>query len=405
MSATLHMEKLCNVAELNPKFKEKLKSDSSVSFVPMAAVLAEMSTVTGEEKQYCEVSKGYTSFVDGDVLVAKITPCFENGKITQAKLKNRVGFGSTEFHVVRPVEGKLDARYLLHFLRQERIRLEGERKMTGSAGQRRVPANFLGSLEIPLLPLPEQKRIADILDRAEALRAKRRVTLDQLDELVQSIFIEMFGDPRSPTKRKNEKIRVRDVIDIIVPTRDKPKSFTGNIPWITLPDLANSIYIEDSKYKLSKEEARPTKTRLFPKETVILSCAGSLGKVAISTNEVYTNQQFYGLVCDKKRIIPEFLAYYLLLLGEDYYRGISGTSILAFFKKESALNIEIMLPEISNQIHFSQTVKQIEKIKQSQQQSLLELNNLFDSLAHEAFTGKLFSHQLFEQEIENGVKI
>lgn len=268
-----------------------------------------------------------------------------------------------------------------------------------------VNKSKFGQLEIPVPSLEEQKRIADILDRAEALRAKRRVTLDQLDELVQSIFIEMFGDPRSPTKRKNEKIRVRDVIDIIVPTRDKPKSFTGNIPWITLPDLANSIYIEDSKYKLSKEEARPTKTRLFPKETVILSCAGSLGKVAISTNEVYTNQQFYGLVCDKKRIIPEFLAYYLLLLGEDYYRGISGTSILAFFKKESALNIEIMLPEISNQIHFSQTVKQIEKIKQSQQQSLLEINSLFDSLAHEAFTGKLFSHQFFEQEIENGVKI
>ena len=128
MSAFLHVEKLCNIAELNPRFKEKLESDSNVSFVPMAAVIADMGTVTGEEKQYCEVSKGYTSFIDGDVLVAKITPCFENGKITQAKLKHRVGFGSTEFHVVRPLEGKLDARYLLHFLRQERIRLEGERK-------------------------------------------------------------------------------------------------------------------------------------------------------------------------------------------------------------------------------------------------------------------------------------
>ena len=67
--------------------------------------------------------------------------------------------------------------------------------MTGSAGQRRVPANFLASLEIPLPLLPEQQRIADILDRAEALRAKRRASLAQLDELTQSIFIDMFGDP------------------------------------------------------------------------------------------------------------------------------------------------------------------------------------------------------------------
>jgi len=302
--------------------------------------------------------------------------------------------GADGVKVLRP---KIDAnvKYLYYYLRQLHI--------TNAGYSRHF--KYLKQSEVVLPPLDEQKRIADILDRAEALRAKRRAALDQLDELTQSIFIEMFEDPRSPTKRKNEKIRLRDVIDIIVPTRDKPKSFTGNIPWITLPDLANSIYIEDSKYKLSKEEARPTKTRLFPKETVILSCAGSLGKVAISTNEVYTNQQFYGLVCDKKRIIPEFLAYYLLLLGEDYYRGISGTSTLAFFKKESALNIEIMLPEISNQIHFSQTVKQIEKIRKSQQKSLREINNLFDSLAHEAFTGKLFSHQFFEQEIENGVKI
>jgi type I restriction enzyme, S subunit len=195
-SSKLDMATLSEIAELNPRLTESLQSNTPISFVPMSAVTAETaSTTTGEERSYSEVSKGYTPFRNGDVLVAKITPCFENGKIAQAKLTHAIGFGSTEFHVVRPNADKSDARYLLHFLRQECIRVDGARKMTGSAGQRRVPEHYLAGLEIPLPPLPEQRRIADVLDRAEALRAKRRAALALLDTLTQSIFLDMFGDP------------------------------------------------------------------------------------------------------------------------------------------------------------------------------------------------------------------
>ena len=196
MNSAQHTEKLSEIADLNPSLAESLSSDEPVSFVPMSAVTAETaSTSHGENRCYGEVSKGYTPFRDGDLLVAKITPCFENGKIAQATLTHRFGFGSTEFHVIRPKPGKADARYLLHFLRQDRIRRDGERKMTGSAGQRRVPGHFLAGLSVPLPPLPEQRRIAEILDKADALRAKRRAALAQLDTLTQSIFLDMFGDP------------------------------------------------------------------------------------------------------------------------------------------------------------------------------------------------------------------
>lgn len=83
----------------------------------MAAVSAEEAKVTlPVDRPYAEVRKGYTYFETGDVLVAKITPCFENGKIAQAVLPRQYGFGSTEFHVVRPNSGKLNGRYLHHFL-------------------------------------------------------------------------------------------------------------------------------------------------------------------------------------------------------------------------------------------------------------------------------------------------
>lgn len=198
MSAMLMSAKLEEIADLNPVLSEALKDDDSVTFIPMSAVDAEVTTTSdGAKRRYSEVSKGYTPFLDEDLLVAKITPCFENGKITQVRLAHRIGFGSTEFHVIRARPHKADARYVLHFLRQERIRIEGELKMTGSAGQRRVPEHFLAGLRIPLPFLAEQRRIAEILDKADALRVKRRAALTQFDSLTQAIFLDMFGDPIS----------------------------------------------------------------------------------------------------------------------------------------------------------------------------------------------------------------
>ena len=201
----------------------------------MAAVDADSVTaVDRETRSYSEVSKGYTPFIDGDVLVAKITPCFENGKIAQARLSRRYGFGSTEFHVVRPRSDRVDARYLVHFLRQERIRKQGESRMTGSAGQRRVPEHFLAGLTIPLPPLPEQRRIAEILDKADALRAKRRAALAQLDTLTQSIFLDMFGDPATnPKGWPVDALRnIADTTSGGTPKRDVDAYFGGPIPWV-----------------------------------------------------------------------------------------------------------------------------------------------------------------------------
>jgi type I restriction enzyme S subunit len=203
--STWQTARLCDVADINPPLSNGLRADEMISFVPMSAISAEMASITSERaRHYAEVAKGYRPFVDGDVLVAKITPCFENGKIAHAKL-SRQGFGSTEFHVVRPRRATVDGRYVLHYLRQDHIRLAGERRMTGSAGQRRVPEQFLSQLTIPLPPLREQRRIAAILDKADALRAKRRTALAQLDKLTQSIFLEMFGDPAANSKRWTER--------------------------------------------------------------------------------------------------------------------------------------------------------------------------------------------------------
>ncbi len=158
---------LTKAVDLNPKPERgSLSDDLEVSFVPMAAVEARTGVIdTSTVRKYAEVKKGYTYFRDGDVLFAKITPCMENGKMAVARqLRNGIGFGSTEFHVLRPREG-VDAHFVYYFVSNARFRAEAAHHMTGAVGQKRVPAAFLEQSEIPLPPIDEQRRIVAEMEK------------------------------------------------------------------------------------------------------------------------------------------------------------------------------------------------------------------------------------------------
>ena len=153
---------LKTIAKINPKFdRTKYSDELGVSFIPMKRV----SELTGdvdlsETRKFGKVKKGYTPFQDGDIIFAKITPCMENGKVAiLSRLSNGIGFGSTEFHVLRLLKF-MPRKYLFYYLIQEDFRKNAKRNMTGSVGQKRVPTDYLKQIEIPFPPLPEQNRIA-----------------------------------------------------------------------------------------------------------------------------------------------------------------------------------------------------------------------------------------------------
>ncbi|TWS18248.1 hypothetical protein FK529_16225 [Tsukamurella asaccharolytica] len=178
---------LHEVVHINPR-GESVDADEDVSFVGMAQLdSAAAIAVPLETRRFEEVSKGYTVFRDGDLLAAKITPCWENGKIGQAVLDHSIGVGSTEFHVLRP-GGKVHDRYLLHFLRRREVEAKGTLRMIGSGGQRRVPVDYLANLLLPLPSLDEQIRVATILDRAEAITGLNRNILAKFAELASSFL-------------------------------------------------------------------------------------------------------------------------------------------------------------------------------------------------------------------------
>lgn len=157
---------LRDIATINPANPTRVPADDTpVSFVPMAAVeelSGRMNVAT--TRTWAEIKKGFTRFQEGDVVFAKITPSMENGKAAlAASLFNGVGAGTTEFHVFRPQPG-VAGRYLLHYLLQETFRRRARARMTGTAGQLRVPTQFLEEEVFPLAPTPEQNRIVDVVD-------------------------------------------------------------------------------------------------------------------------------------------------------------------------------------------------------------------------------------------------
>jgi type I restriction enzyme M protein len=163
---TVDVARIADVVEINPKKNEvrELPPETLVSFVPMDDVNADTPDfVPSSHRPLKEVLTGYTYFRNTDVLLAKITPCFENGKGGIARnLLNGIGFGSTEFYVLRASERVLP-EYLYHAVMRAEFRKEGAAKMSGAAGQQRITRDFLENHEIALPPIDEQRRIVDEL--------------------------------------------------------------------------------------------------------------------------------------------------------------------------------------------------------------------------------------------------
>ena len=195
-----------------------MKAETHVSFVPMAAI-SETGFMDIEETKILEdVNSGYTFFRDGDVVIAKITPCFENGKGAIARnLVNGIGFGTTELFVLRP-SAEVDGRFLYYFTASDYFRRTGTGLMYGAGGQKRIPDSLILDIPFPAIPRREQKSIADFLDRetaeADALVAKYERLIELLEEKRVALITQAVTKGLDPT----------------VPMKDSGVEWIGRIP-------------------------------------------------------------------------------------------------------------------------------------------------------------------------------
>ena len=187
---------LGSVCQVNPKKGQdkRVTSGLEISFVPMPAVSESGEIDPSEVRVYDAVKTGFTYFAENDVLFAKITPCMENGKGAVAKgLHNGIGFGSTEFHVLRPVQGKTDPYWIYTLTAFPEFRSDAASNMTGSAGQRRVPASFLEQYRVSVPPIQLQEQFSTFVEQTDKLKLAVTEALAELETLKKSLMQQYFG--------------------------------------------------------------------------------------------------------------------------------------------------------------------------------------------------------------------
>ena len=232
VTSEVSVVRLADVVEVNPGKSEAraLPAETEASFVPMEDLPTDRpSFVPARIRPVSEVITGYTCFRDRDVLLAKITPCFENGKAgIAAGLKNGIGFGSTEFYVLRASD-KILPEFLFHIVTRQTFRDEGAQNMAGTAGQQRVRRDFVEDYEIPLPPLEEQRRIvAEIEGYQKVLDGARQILAGY--------------NPRLEINPEWETVKLEDVCEIkrgrfSHRRRNAPQFYGGKYPFLQTGDV------------------------------------------------------------------------------------------------------------------------------------------------------------------------
>lgn len=180
--------------EINPKRPKDINTDCDYSFVAMPSVSEDGVIDVSICRPYAEICKGFTYFAENDVLFAKITPCMENGKGGIAVgLKNGIGFGSTEFHVLRPLAGKSNPEWIYTLTMFKNFRSNAAKMMTGSGGQRRVPATYLSEYKISLPPYDLQQQFADFVHQADKSKSSLQKALTAARNISRKVISENLG--------------------------------------------------------------------------------------------------------------------------------------------------------------------------------------------------------------------
>ena len=396
--------KLSDVATINPRPPRDVDESQQVTFVAMASASEDGHLLSSETRILSETKKGFTYFARHDVLLAKITPCFENGKcLRPGQIPTEIGFGSTEFHVIRPDTERLDGLYLFYLVWSEQFRFLGEKSMSGAAGQKRIGSDFLKGFEIPLPPLPEQKRIAAILDKADAIRRKRQQAIQLADDFLRAVFLDMFGDPVTNPKGWEVKSIASVTEDWKGGASIKPEDFTDSgFPVLhkgAIHQYGKIVLDESKKTFVSNEFAEVKKGSLVCRGCVAITLRDlvpsgpSIGLMAdlsdYETDKYLLSQGAYGFTVKPDKLHAGYL---VALSNHDGFRQefkkISVGSTQIHIRSSDLKELALPVPPVELQRKYG-AIRQAVIIFQRKAESAEGQGELFESLSQKAFRGEL----------------
>ena len=411
---------LSAVALMNPK--SILDDNLEVGFIPMALVpITFVGEIRFENRRWCAVKNGFTHFKDGDVIFAKITPCFENSKAAIISgLPNSYGAGSTEYFVLRSII--ISPSMLLYWVKSSTFLKNAESKMTGSVGQKRVPKSFVETFTIPLPPLKEQKRIVAKLDaimpRIDAVKERLDKVPGILKRFRQSVLtaavtgklterwreehpevesaevllerIKDFRIRNAENARELNSVKknykegyerlqnkepqyslpdtwkyceinsIGNVFNGSTPSRKEANYWNGNINWISSGEVAN-LRINSTREQITQEGYDNSSVKLFPKGTVLIAMIGegkTRGQTAILDIESTCNQNIAAVVLNHGLVLSEYLYNWFFMQYERNRSFGSGSGPKAL-NCQRVREIDFILPPLEEQ---KEIVRQVEKL-------------------------------------------
>jgi type I restriction enzyme S subunit len=369
----------------------------------MPAVNQFMGTIEhGETKPFKEVKKGFTYFAEGDVIFAKITPCMQNGKSAIAKgLANKLGFGSTEFHVIRPNDGVITAEWIWYFVRQESFRKEGAYHFRGAVGQQRVPSEYLENANVLLPPITEQRRIvaklAECMERigeAQQLRKQAKLEARGLEHAAfHDAIAEGINECGWPLGTLGDV-----ATSFRYGSSAKAHAEEVGTPVLRMGNITNG-YLDYNDLKFLELDERDLRKYCLKSGDILINRTNSLelvGKAAMfdksDGNWVYASY----LVCvdvDRSRVMPEFVVGVLnSRMGRDFVLATARRAIgMVNINAKEMARFPMPLPPLKEQAAIVERLRSVRTTAESLRDELASpgIEQLRSAVLRKAFSGEL----------------
>lgn len=366
---------------------KKLFETAEFTYIDIASIDQAEKRIRGPKRLAVELapSRARQQVQPGDILVSTVRPNL-NAVAQVDSLTDAIA--STGFCVLRPDEHRLSSRYLFHWVKSPSFIDEMVRQATG-ASYPAVTDAIVKSSRIPLPTMDEQRRIAAILDKAEELRAKRRAAIALLDQLPQSIFLEMFGEMNA------KAVTLGDYTERVTKGTTPTTlgfSFTySGIPLLRVQNLREDRidFTEDVLYIARDTHLALARSQIRPGD-VLTTIAGTIGRTVIvpgDAPEANCNQAI-AIITPKADLHRQYLRYWLSSPAAQ--RQISQGQVTATISNLSLGQIKgltIPLPNLELQQRFAIRVEAVQRAKTAQLSALFEIDALFSSLQESAFGG------------------
>jgi type I restriction enzyme S subunit len=390
-----------------PRGLDLSKNGDEIPFFPMDQIpLGRIRVSEFTPKPLAQLGSG-TYVENGDLMIAKITPSFENGKQAIVDIKTDFAYATTEVIPMRGRKGESDTLFLFFYLLHPEVRSDLAGKMEGSTGRQRLSKTVLGDRLIPLPPLPEQNKIAHILSTVQrAIEAQERI-IQTTTELKKALMHKLFTEGlRNEPQKQTEIGPVPESWDVVAlsdvcrfqsggtPSKKNPKFWQGTIPWVSPKDMKRPR-LDDVTDHIS-QEALESGSKLAPAGSVFVVVRGMiLAKtvpVALAEVPMAINQDMKAIVPGSK-LRSDFLLYSLETLRGTLFKkiGRSGHGTATLMGHEVAA-FKIPLPDLQTQKEIASAIQNLERKKELHEQKLTQLKGLFRTLLHELMTAKTRVH-------------